>query len=390
VRFRTIPSAGVPVSFSQIIKIITRYVRMRENYESFEESFSKYIGLPYCFATWSGRSAIYLSLLAFKELKPEKSDVLISVWTCGAVYKAVKKAGLNPVLYDIDPENLGSSVISIREKINSDTLCVITSTLFGISVNMDEICDLLKDKQAFIMEDSAQSLGAEWGGKKIGSFGDISIFSFGKSKNITTVWGGMVCTGSEEIQSKVSKIYSSWSKPSIIRSTKIFIVLLVNFIVIKPFFFNLFRSIIRLLFEDPHFTTQFPVLKMGTFQKVIGCIMLENVEKLITKRRENTFLIKKHMKNMHNVSFLGDVKEGRNVYLRLPIIVDKEVTKDKLISEYIKRGIWARTSLIKPLWSYTGCDSKLYPITKKMNSKIIFLPTHPYLKKRDLMKYVIE
>ena len=93
---------------------------------------------------------------------------------------------------------------------------------------------------------------------------------------------------------------------------------------------------------------------------------------------------------MHNVSFLGDVKEGRNVYLRLPIIVDKEVTKDKLISEYIKRGIWARTSLIKPLWSYTGCDSKLYPITKKMNSKIIFLPTHPYLKKRDLMKYVIE
>ena len=161
--------------------------------ETFEKDLARYIGVRGGVAVNSGTSAIHLSLLALGVGKGD--EVIIPTYVCTAVLNAVNYVGAKPVVVDVDSKDYNISLEQTKKHITKNTKAIIVPHMFGIPADIDKF-------QALgipIIEDCAQSIGAKYKGKMIGSFGDLSIFSFYGSKLLTTGYGGLVCSNNKPL-----------------------------------------------------------------------------------------------------------------------------------------------------------------------------------------------
>jgi perosamine synthetase len=150
----------------------------------FQKVYPDYQALSYN----SGRSALLAILQAFGIHAGD--EVLLQAFTCVAVPNSVLWAGAKPIYVDIDT-SLNLDVIDAQKKITSKTRAIIVQHTLGIPAAMDKIVTFANKNNLLIIEDCAHSLGASFEGKKVGSFGDASFFSFGRDKILSSVFGGV-------------------------------------------------------------------------------------------------------------------------------------------------------------------------------------------------------
>lgn len=172
------------------------------NVEAFEKEFAEYCGVKHAVGVSSGNDALFLSL---KALGIDSGDEVISVPnTFISTIDSISHNQARPVLVEIDAQSYNIDTSRIKEKINKNTKAILPVHLFGQICDMDELIDLAKDYDLFLVEDAAQAHGAEFKGRKAGSFGDIGCFSFYPSKNLGAFGdGGVVVTNNEEIAEKI-------------------------------------------------------------------------------------------------------------------------------------------------------------------------------------------
>lgn len=163
----------------------------------FEEEFAQYCGCKYGVAVCNGTVALHLALVSLGIGKGD--EVIIPTFTMAASAYAVCYTGAMPVFVDADKDSWNIDTEKIEEKITKKTRAIMPVHLFGNPCNMDKIIKLAKQYNLYIVEDSAQAHGAEYKGKKTGSFSDIAGFSFFANKNLTTGEGGMVVTNDKSL-----------------------------------------------------------------------------------------------------------------------------------------------------------------------------------------------
>ena len=163
----------------------------------FEDEMSSYIGRKYATACTSGTAAldIAVSILHLKE----DDEVIMPSFTIISCAQALVKQGVKPVLVDSDLKTFNMKIEDMESKITAKTKAIMIVHIFGLTVDIDPILDLAKKYDLKIIEDAAQMMGQEYKGKKCGSFGDVSIFSFYPNKQITTGEGGMVLCDDEKL-----------------------------------------------------------------------------------------------------------------------------------------------------------------------------------------------
>lgn len=166
----------------------------------FEQKFSSYIGKKSAAAVSSGTAALHLALIAMG-VKGE-DEIIIPSFVCTAVLNAVIQAGARPVVVDIDPRAYNISVDAAKDAISNRTRAMIVPHMFGYPAEIDKLSEL----GIPLIEDCAQSVGASFKGKKAGSFGIISVFSFYATKVLTTGEGGMVVSDLEDIIARVKEL----------------------------------------------------------------------------------------------------------------------------------------------------------------------------------------
>ena len=167
----------------------------------FEEGFSAYCGKKYGVATSNGTTALHLALAALGVGIGD--EVIVPDLTFAATINAVIYTGAVPIVVDIEEDSWCISPKAIADAITPRTKAVIPVHIYGQPCNMDEICKIAEDNNLYIVEDCAEAHGAEWKGKKVGSFGIISCFSFFGNKVVTTGEGGMCVTDSRELNEKM-------------------------------------------------------------------------------------------------------------------------------------------------------------------------------------------
>ena len=163
----------------------------------FEKDFKSYIGTKFGLTTSNGTTALHLALSALG-IK-EGDEVIVPDLTFISPVNAVLYNHATPVLCDIDPENWCIDTEKIEELITEKTKAIIVVHLYGNSANMDRLMEIKKKYNLYLIEDTAESLGTEYKGKKLGSFGDAGCFSFYGNKTMTTGEGGFCTTNNEEI-----------------------------------------------------------------------------------------------------------------------------------------------------------------------------------------------
>ncbi len=180
--------------------------------EKLEKEFADLFGKEYkALAVNSGRSGEFLILKALGI--GDGDEVMLQALTCVAVPNSIIWNNAKPIYLDVD-ESFNINPKDIREKISEKTRAVITQHSFGIPADISRIKRALKNKKIKIIEDCALSLGATYKGRKVGSLGDVSFFSFGRDKIISSVFGGMVLCKDRKLYEKIKEERDKLDYPS--------------------------------------------------------------------------------------------------------------------------------------------------------------------------------
>ncbi|MEP6756561.1 MAG: DegT/DnrJ/EryC1/StrS family aminotransferase, partial [Chthonomonadales bacterium] len=167
----------------------------------FERSFESWIGVRHAAAVSNGTVAIHLALVSLGIGLGD--DVIVPTLTYVASVNSITYTGATPVFCDslestwqMDPED-------VRRKISPRTRAIMAVHLYGQPCDMDELLKIAREYNLFLIEDCAEAFGTYYKGKHVGSFGEISTFSFFGNKTITTGEGGMVVTNDETLHDRV-------------------------------------------------------------------------------------------------------------------------------------------------------------------------------------------
>ncbi|NMD04232.1 MAG: DegT/DnrJ/EryC1/StrS family aminotransferase, partial [Deltaproteobacteria bacterium] len=190
----------------EVVEILETGVLMRYGFDAqrkgmfkvreFEEAFAKYCGTNYALGVTSGSAALKVALTAL-DIGPG-DDVLVPAFTFLATYEAVMEVGAIPIMVDID-ETLNLDPKEIAKKKTPYTKAVIPVHMCGSAACIDTILEEARKHKLLVLEDNAQGCGANFKGKKLGSFGDMGCFSFDYVKTVTTGEGGMVITNNKDL-----------------------------------------------------------------------------------------------------------------------------------------------------------------------------------------------
>ena len=165
----------------------------------FEEEFARYCGARCALGVTSGSSALKVALTAM-DICPG-DEVIVPAFTFLATYEAVLEVGAIPVMADID-ETLNLDPASVEKRITPYTKAIIPVHMCGSGAHIDKIVDIARVYQLLVLEDNAQACGGSFKGKKLGTFGDMGIFSFDYYKTLTTGEGGMVVSDSKRLSDR--------------------------------------------------------------------------------------------------------------------------------------------------------------------------------------------
>lgn len=171
--------------------------------KQFEENVSNFIGAENTIAVNTGTSALHLSLIACGIEKG--NEVIVPSFTFTASVQAIVATGAVPVFCDIEPDTLNADPLDIEKKITSRTKAIMPVHYRGYPCDMERIMEIAKSKKLRIIEDAAHAFGSKYKGRMIGSFGDITCFSFDPIKIITCGEGGAIVTGNEVVAKNAQK-----------------------------------------------------------------------------------------------------------------------------------------------------------------------------------------
>lgn len=173
--------------------------------QRFEGMLSEYLGAAHCRCVSSCTAALILSLRVLG-IGPG-DEVLIPAMTFVASANAVEHAGATPVLVDSAPDGTGLiDLDAAEEAITPRTRAIMPVHLAGRPVDMDRLTAIRDKHELLVIEDAAHAIGAEWHGRKIGAFGNLTAFSFYVTKNVTTIEGGALVSEDSELAARVERL----------------------------------------------------------------------------------------------------------------------------------------------------------------------------------------
>ena len=179
----------------------TKWISSRGKYiEKFEKKFSQFIKIKYSLSVVNGTTALHLALLSLDIKKND--EVIVPTFTYIAPVNAIRYVGAKVKFIDSNLLTWQLDESKLEKLITKKTKAVIAPHLLGQSCNILKIKNICKKKKIFLIEDCAEAFGNYFNGKHLGTFGDVSTFSFFGSKTITTGEGGMVVTNNKRIAHK--------------------------------------------------------------------------------------------------------------------------------------------------------------------------------------------
>ncbi|HAZ10398.1 MAG TPA: CDP-4-keto-6-deoxy-D-glucose-3-dehydrase [Candidatus Omnitrophica bacterium] len=192
-----------------LIKFLKGMPRLTQsgNVQAFEMEWSKWLGVNYSVFVNSGASANLLTMAALKHLYGE-GEVIVPTLTWVSDIASVLQNSFTPVFVDINPRNLCMDDKQVISKLSDKTKAVFLTHVQGFNGLTDRLIAILKERNIPLIEDACESHGATFKGKKVGSFGLISNFSFYFAHHMSTIEGGMVCTNDEDIYEAVRMLRS--------------------------------------------------------------------------------------------------------------------------------------------------------------------------------------
>ena len=283
----------------KFIKISDKFTN-GEKVKNFEKKWSKWLGVKYSTFVNSGASANLITLKILREIKKNKSEVIVPAFTWNSDVVSIINSGFNPIFVDINLKNLALDEEKVKKKITKKTAAIFLTHAMGFVGISKNFLRYIKKKNIFLIEDACESHGSNLNGKKSGSLGEVSNFSFYYSHHMSTIEGGMISTNSREIDS-MAKMKRGHG---LLRESK------------NTQLISKTKSTYKDLNSDFIFFTEGFNLRNNELSAVIGIEQLKRLNKNVKTRNQNHQLfLKKIRKDIFFTDF--DLKGSSNYALHL-------------------------------------------------------------------------
>ena len=319
---------------------------------AFEKKFAEYVGVKYAMATSSCTGAQQIALMALS-IGPG-DEVIVPDQTWVATANAVRYVGAIPVFADIELDTWNIDIQSIEKLITSKTKAIVAVHMYGHPARMTGIVALANKYGLKVVEDAAPAIGAEWEGKRCGSFGDFAGFSFQGAKLMVTGEGGMLVTNDDELYQRALKIWDQGRNPS------------------------------RTFWIDADGVK----FKMSNIQAALGLAQLERVDELIEMKRRLFAWYQEGLAETPYISLNEEVQGARSIYWMSSFRLDESapVSRDDLIKRLREVNVDSRPVFPAisqyPIWPR---HQDPQPTALRVGLQAINLPSGVCLTKDEVM-----
>ena len=328
--------------------------------DAFESEVADYVGVKQAAALSSGTAALHLAL---EMLGVQKGDhVFCSDLTFVASANAIRYLNAIPVFIDAEPTSWNMSPFALEKAFESVLpKAVIVTDIYGQSADYKLIAEICDKHQTPIIEDAAESLGAEYNRKKCGSFGEMAILSFNGNKIITTSGGGMLLSDRSEFVLKAKKL-STQSREE------------------------------ALHYEHAQVGYNY---RLSNILAALGRAQLKSLDQYVEKRRKIFNYYYNNLKNVEGIRFMPEIENGKSTRW-LSVVLMENINHDKI--EDIIRSFSEENIEVRPIWKPMHLqpvfeDASFYYNSQKPISASLFehglcLPSGSDLSKNDLNRII--
>ncbi|MFW9994115.1 MAG: DegT/DnrJ/EryC1/StrS family aminotransferase [Candidatus Odinarchaeota archaeon] len=316
--------------------------------KEFERKFSQYCGANYAIGVANGTDALVLIMRALDIGNGD--EVIVPSNTAFPTANAITLAGARPVFADVDPVTYNININTVLEKVTPKTRAVIPVHLFGCPADMDPILEFAEESDIHVIEDACQSHGAEYKGKKAGSRGVASAFSFYPTKNLGAYGdGGMVITNDSRIDEEIRSLRE-------------------------------YGQVRKNYHGKTGYNSRLDELQASILLKKLGRLDIWN-----DQRRKNS---KIYADLLEDTVILPREPEYAKHVFHLFVIRSKK--RDQLMEWLSNKGVHTMIHYPLPLHlqpAYNaGPDPVKLPVCELLSKQILSLPIHPYLKEEDIIR----
>jgi len=361
------PSRRIPIAkpyiadeeIDAVIRVLKSGILAQGNeVYAFEKEFAEYQGVKHAIAVANGTVGLDIALKAIGIR--ERHEVITTPFTFIATANAVLYQGARPVFADIDPKTYNLDPNSVLEAITPRTSAIIVVHLYGQPADMKAFREIADDHKLLLIEDCAQAHGATFMGRKVGGFGDVAVFSFYATKNMTTGEGGMIVTNDDKIAEK-ARILRDQGQTA------------------------------KYVHEELGYN-----YRMTNIQATIGRVQLKRLEEMNNKRIENAKYLTRYLLGVKGIVPPYVDHRVKHVFHQYVIRVTDEfpLTRNKLIEKLREKGVETAVHYPipihhQPLYKRLGYPQDVCPNAIEASRRVLSLPVHPLLTKEDL-DYIIN
>jgi dTDP-4-amino-4,6-dideoxygalactose transaminase len=342
-----------------------RYV-LDEELRAFEAAFAAYVGRRFAVGVASGSAALQLALVA-SGLEP--GDEVITVPNSdSATVTAITHAGGKVAWVDVDPETFNMSPAALEARISDRTRAVVPVHLFGQPADMDPLLDIARRHGAMVIEDAALAVGAEYRGRRVGSFGELGCFSLAPSKILGGIGdGGVVVTDDPELEQRlrVLRNYGHGSERTI-----------------DP---DDLRGVDRWDVVTQGFNE-----RLDSIHAAVVHAKLPTLEGRIAARRRVADTYDAGLAGLRGVSVPHRLPDARHVFFAYVLLADDQ---ERLRAGLAARGVASRVHYVPPLhlqpaFGELGHGPGAFPVAESIAERMVGLPAFPQLTDGELDQVV--
>ncbi len=332
----------------------------------FEDLFKEFTHSKYAVAVNSGTAALHVSTSAI-DINPG-DEVITTPFTFVASANCVVYRGGTPIFADIRKDTFNIDPNEIKKKITSKTKAIIPVHFAGQSCEMDEINEIAKENNLFVIEDAAHAIDAEYKGHKIGNISDLTAFSFHPVKNITTAEGGMVTTNNSEIYEKLLMYRTHGiSRDAVKRFGKE-----------GDFYYDMQHLGFRYNLSELH--------------SALGIQQLKKLESFQKRRREIVKIYNRELPTIEGLEIpfvKSDIKHSWHLYVIQLDLENLKVDRDLIFRALREENIGVNVHYI-PVHYHTyyqnllGLKKGILPIVEGIFPRILSIPIFPKMNDEDV------
>lgn len=329
--------------------------------KQFEEKFASYIGRREGIAVANGSGALDIAVQALR-ISPS-DEVIMPTFTIISPAQSVVRAGAKPVLVDSDPLTWNMDVTQIEARITPKTKAILVVHIYGLPVDMDPVMELCKKYGLYLIEDAAEMHGQTYNGKKCGSFGDISTFSFYPNKHITTGEGGMIMVNDPNLAERCRKLRNLSFEP----------------------------TGRRFIHHELGWN-----YRMTNMQAALGLAQLEKIDDHIIKKRVIGNAYQEGLEGLKNMQLpLKKTKYAENIYWVFGLMANTQDLCENTVSKLNSAGVGTRPFFWcmheQPVFLNTGLFvGESYPVAEKLARNGFYLPSGLGINDLDLKQVCIK